>query len=307
MRVLVTGADGFVGSRLVPRLAAEGHAVTAAIRRGTAGPSGADTVRELELREADSVAACVAGGYDAVVHLAAVASGADARRDPGAAWEVNAAGTARLCEALAGNAAAGPLVLLVSTGEVYGVRAGTAPRRETDPTVPASPYAASKLAGELAAQEVARRTGLRLVVARPFPHTGGGQDPRLVVPAFARRLVEARARGMDTIRVGNLDVVRDFLHVDDVVDAYVRLLAAGEAGETYNVASGEPVSLAELLRRLAGAVGVAVRPVPDPELIRPADLPHLVGDPTKLRERTGWRPRRSLDQTLAEVIGAQTD
>ena len=307
MKILVTGADGFVGSRLVPRLAADGHQVTAAIRRGTRAPAGPAHVVELELRDAGSVAACAGPGFDATVHLAAVASGLDARRDPGAAWEVNAAGTARLCEALAAGRLAGPLCLLVSTAEVYGIRSGTDLRRETDPAVPVSPYAASKLGAEIAGLEVGRRTGLRVVIARPFPHTGAGQNPELVVPAFARRLGEARVAGRDTIVTGNLEVVRDFLHVDDVVEAYVALLRSGVAGEVYNIASGTPVRLGELLARLAALVGVTVRPVTDPALLRTADVPHLVGDAGKLRARTGWAPRRSLDDALREVVGAQAD
>jgi GDP-4-dehydro-6-deoxy-D-mannose reductase len=305
VKILVTGADGFVGARLVPRLAADGHEVTAAIRRGTGAPRAAARVLELELRDPDSVEACAAAPYEAVVHLAAVASGLDARRDPGAAWEINAAGTARLCEALA--TAGSPVCLVVSTAEVYGLREGTALRVESDPVAPASPYGASKLGAEIAAQEVARRTRLRLLIARPFPHIGAGQNPELVVPAFARRLLEARARGTPTIRVGNLSVVRDFLHVDDVIEAYVALLRDGSPGEIYNVASGEPVTLADLLARLAVMIGVTVRPETDPGLLRAADIPHLVGDGTRLRRRTGWTPTRTLDQALAEVIGAQAD
>jgi GDP-4-dehydro-6-deoxy-D-mannose reductase len=305
VKILVTGADGFVGSRLVPRLAADGHEVTAAIRRGTRAPQRAARVLELELRDPDSVRACAAGSYQAMVHLAAVASGLDARRDPGTAWEVNAAGTARLCEALA--TGGGPVCLVVSTGEVYGFGAGTALRRESDPVAPVSPYAASKLGGEIAAQEVGRRTGLRVLIARPFPHVGAGQNPELVVPAFVRRLREARARGTAAIAVGNLSVVRDFLHVDDVIEAYVALLRSGVPGEIYNVASGEPVRIADVLARLTEMIGVAVRPETDPALLRAADIPHLVGDAGRLRGRTGWTPRHTLAEALAEVIGAQAD
>jgi GDP-4-dehydro-6-deoxy-D-mannose reductase len=307
MKVLVTGADGFVGGRLVPRLTALGHEVIAAVRPGTRAPRGAARTVELELRDPASAAACAGTEPEVVVHLAAVASGLAARRDPGVAWEVNAAGTARLFEALAAPGAAQPICLLVSTAEVYGVGAGRVARRETDPAAPVSPYAASKLGAEIAGLEVGRRTGLRVVVARPFPHTGAGQNAELVVPAFASRLRQARALGRDTIAVGNLDVVRDFLHVDDVVDAYVALLRDGVPGEVYNIASGRPVRLADLLTQLAALVGVNVKPVTDPALLRAADIPCLVGDATKLRARTGWVPRRSLDQALAEVVGAQAD
>jgi len=271
-----------------------------------------DAVRWLPLEITDdvSVRQCVDLPYDAVVHLAAVASGADALRDPGAAWTVNAAGTARLAHVLAEarrTERADPVVLVVSTGEVYGRGEGHAPRRETDPPAPCSPYAASKLGGEEAALEAWRRAGLRVVVVRAFAHTGPGQDPRFVVPAFAQRLRFAKRIGAPVVKVGNLEPVRDLLHVQDVVDAYVRLLSKGKAGEAYNVASGQGMSLEDLLFKMADLLGIRAIPEADPDLMRPADIPHLVGDAAKLRAATGWSPRRSLDETLRDVLDAQAD
>jgi len=145
------------------------------------------------------------------------------------------------------------------------------------------------------------------VVARPFAHTGPGQDARFVVPSLAQRLKLAQRTGAPVVKVGNLEPVREFLHVRDVVDAYVRLLARGQPGEVYNVASGQGLSLEELLFKLAGLVGVRVIPEADPDLMRPADIPHLVGDAGKLRALTGWAPRCSLEDTLREVLSAQAD
>jgi GDP-4-dehydro-6-deoxy-D-mannose reductase len=305
VRILVTGADGFVGGRLVRRLTALGHEVTAAIRRGTAPDLGPVAQRSFDLTDDASVRQAVAGPFDAVVHLAAVASGADARRDPGAAWVVNAAGTARVCEAAAASPGPAPLVLVASTAEVYGAADAPRLRRETDPVAPRSPYAASKLGAETAAREVARRTGLRVIVARPFPHTGAGQDTRFVVPAFARRIHDAQAGGRREVMVGNLEPVRDFLHVDDVVDAYAGLVERGRPGTVYNVASGTGITIREVFARLAAVIGADVTAVPDPALARSSDIPHLVGDTAPLREHTGWAPRRSLDEALNEVARAQ--
>ena len=166
MKVLVTGADGFVGRWLARRLLADGREVYGAVRPGQSPPPVApaadltpaerDAVRwlPLELTDAASVRRAVDLPYDAVVHLAAVSSGVDATRDPGFAWTVNAAGTARIVQVLAEAKRVGradPVVLVVSTGEVYGACAERRPRRETDPVVPASPYAASKAGAELAA------------------------------------------------------------------------------------------------------------------------------------------------------------
>ncbi len=314
MKVLVTGAEGFAGSWLLPRLRREGHTVIAAARLGAPGTARlvADrTLRTLPLELGDpaSVRAVVATEPEAVIHLAAVASGLDARRDAVAAWEVNAVGTARLAEELGRvvmDRWGDPLLLVVSTAEVYGSGPAT-PRVESDPVRPVSAYAASKLAGEIAALEVHRRTGLRVVVARAFAHTGRGQDERFVVPALTRRLLIAKRVKAPAIKVGNLDPVREFMHVSDIVDAYCRLLTGGQSGEVYNVASGHGVALAQLLEQLMDLVGYRVVTEADPELVRPADIPYLVGNASKLRAATGWSPRAALDDVLAEVVDAQAN
>ncbi len=317
MKVLVTGAGGFVGRWLLPALVAEGHEVLGTRLPGEAPPDFLDEGQRrhvrwlpMELRETDSVRAAVDEMPDAVIHLAAVASGADARRDPGLAWDVNAGGTARLADVLGDRRAAGtgdPLLLLVSTAEVYGAVTPARARVEADPVAPISPYAASKVGAEVAALEAARRTGLRVVIARSFAHTGPHQTDRYVVPAFARRLKAARRIGAPVVKTGNLEPVRDFLDVRDVVRAYLALLARGQPGEVYNIASGEGHSLASIFARLAELIGVRAIPEVDPQLSRTSDLPHLVGDAARLTAETGWRPSIAFDQTLQDVVNAQTD
>ncbi|HUR93599.1 MAG TPA: GDP-mannose 4,6-dehydratase [Gemmatimonadales bacterium] len=317
MRVLVTGADGFVGRHLVRHLLQAGDQVVAACRPGgpvidwtARAPAGAHVdVVPLEIADEASVTSALDAAPEAVVHLAAVASVRAAREDPGSAWTINAAGTARLAAGAAALREAGradPILLVVSTGEVYGA-GPPAPRVETDPLLPVSPYGASKVGAETAALETWRRTGLRVVVARPFPHTGAGQTTQFVVPAFAARLRQAGRTGTRTVPTGNLAPVRDLLDVRDVVAAYRLLLVAGAAGEAYNVARGSGTALSEVFARLAGLLGVAAEPVADPDLVRRSDIPHLVGDPTKLRRATGWTPAISFEQTLQDLVDAQAD
>lgn len=314
MRVLVTGADGFVGRHVVQRLVESDHEVSAGCRPGgepaerwlAPGARKAVTIVPLEITESASVAAALSRPFEAIVHLAAVASGSEARQDPGRAWVVNAAGTAHLVDAavaLRTSSGVDPLLLVVSSAEVYGDGA-VAPRVETDPLLPQSPYAASKVGAEVAALEAWRRVGLRVVIARAFPHTGPGQLPVYVVPAFIQRLRAAQAAGATEVPTGNLDPVRDLLDVRDVAAAYLALLAQGSPGEAYNVARGEGVTLRELFHRLADMVGAQVKPVPDPSLMRPGDIRYLVGDAGKLRRATGWSPSFTLEQTLREMVNA---
>lgn len=315
MKVLVTGADGFVGRRLVPRLVETGHDVSAACRPGGEpmeawlGALWREAVRvvSLDLTDPTTIRLALAGPCDAIVHLAAVASGSEARRDPARAWVVNAAGTAGLVGAvLAHREADGgdPLVLVVSTAEVYG-SGPLSPRVESDPVCPQSPYAASKVGCEVAALEAWRRAGLRVVVARPFPHTGAGQSRQYVVPAFIHRLRAAKQAGTTEVSTGNLEAVRDLLDVRDVVEAYLGLLAGALPGETYNIASGEGIRLRDLFYRLAELMEIQAEPVLDPSLSRAGDIPYLVGDSSKLRRATGWFPTITLEQTLREMVDAQ--
>jgi GDP-4-dehydro-6-deoxy-D-mannose reductase len=314
--VLVTGADGFVGRWVVRALLASGWDVLGAVQPGPHRHDGlTDAEREavrwlpLELGDLSSVRLVAGERCDAVVHLAAVASGGDALRDPGLAWAVNAAGTARLLGEFGRRCGAGecdPVVLCCSTAEVYG-RGATRPLRETDPTNPCSPYAASKLGAELAARETRTRTGLRAIISRAFPHTGPGQDERFVIPAFARRLRGARRAGAKAVKVGNLEPVRDLLDVRDVAAAYVTLLERGTPGEAYNVCSGQGRSLEALFHQLADLLEVDAIHESDSALVRPADIPYLVGDAAKLRAATGWAPHIPLETTLRDVIDAQAD
>jgi len=305
--VLVTGADGFVGRWLVRALVAAGHTVVAAAGGAAPANLAAEPVRwtTLDLRDQQSVERLASEPADAVVHLAGLASGSEALADPARAWEVNAVGTARLVGALGARRARGeadPLVIVVSTAEVYG--AATRPLTERDPVHPRSPYAASKAGAELAAAETAARTGLRVVTARAFPHTGPGQDGRFVVPALAQRMLAARRSGSRVVKVGNLDVTRDLLDVRDVAAAYVTLLGAGRTGETYNIASGTGVRLSDVFDRLAAIIGVDAIAEVDAALMRPADLPVLVGDATRLRA-TGWTPAIPLETTLRDLVDAE--
>lgn len=302
MRVLVTGANGFVGRHLTAALHARGHEVVAA-GHGHHGPG----IVPFDLTDAENVRSVVDGAApEAIVHLAAQAFVPAAIADPLHTYDVNGAGTARLLEAiraLRDRARAAPRCVVVGSAEVYGTHPTQEyPLRETAGLHPANPYAASKIAAEAFAIAAARTYGLDVVVTRAFNHIGPGQDPRFAVPSFARQIATIAASGEPLLMVGNLEAQRDFLDVRDVVAAYCALLEhRGDAGETYNVCSGKAVSMREVLRQLVTIARVGVEIREDPARMRPSDVPLSVGDATKLRSATGWEPRISLAASLREI------
>lgn len=310
-RLLVTGADGFVGRWLVREALGQGWDVTAAIGPGgrlpehwlDAGRAAQVAAVSADITEPEDLTRLAGVEADAVVHLAAVSSGAAARRDPEAAMRVNGIATTHLLEAI-GAAGRQPRFLFVSTGEVYGA-GHDGPIDEAAPLAPVSPYAASKFAAEPAVFGMAEVAGMEAIVARPFPHTGPGQTTAFVLPAFAARLREAKERGQRQVPVGNLDVIRDFLDVRDVVRAYLLLVREGRPGECYNVASGVGRHLGDCFQRLGAMLGTDAVPVEDASLVRPADIPVLIGDAGKLRAATGWQPMIDFDQTLQDLLDAQ--
>lgn len=308
MRVLVTGAAGFVGSWLVRALAAEGHAVVGASQDGLApahsGAEGPDPVEAwlpLELTNDGSVREAVSRARpEAVVHLAAQSSVGASFANPLGTWDVNATGTLRLAQALA----PGTRLLLVASAEAYGpVPEAEQPIAESRPLRPANPYAASKAAAEMAVlQAGAGERGIRPVVVRAFNHTGPGQEARFALPSFARQLAAIRlGRAEPVLRVGNLSARRDLLDVRDVVRAYATLLARGEPGGVYNVCAGRAVSIRQAVDALVEISGTRARIEVDPERVRPVDLPLLLGDASRLRA-LGWAPSIPLRRTLAELL-----
>ena len=312
----MTGAAGFVGRRLVAALLERGWEVWGLARPESSGraaaPAPAARFRPLaaDVRDPAAIAAAVeASTPDAVVHLAGVSFEPHAQRDPATAYETNVTGAAVLLHALAERRAAGaldPRVLVVGSGHQYGRHdRGDRPLAEDTPQRPVSVYAASKAAQEIVALQVARATGLAVIATRSFNHSGPTQRGPFLLPALARRVREASAAGASTIPIGNTAPVRDWLHVDDVVAAYVALLERGAPGEAYNVASGEGVSVGDLATRLIARAGAAISLAADPALQRPVDVPVLVGDSSKLRAATGWSPRRSLDDLLDDLLRAE--
>ena len=290
MRAYVTGGRGFVGGWLVAHLEEAGDDVV---------------LGDADVTDVTGLAAEVAAaGPDAVYHLAAVAHVGRSWEVPGETFAVNATGTLNLLDGLRALGTA-PRVLVVSSAEVYGaVAPDELPLTESSPLRPHSPYAASKVAAEFLGVQAALGYGLPVVVARAFNHVGPGQSPSFVVPGLAARIKAAARDGATSIAVGNLTPQRDITDVRDVVRAYRLLVERGTPGEAYNVCTGRSVSVQELADRMLTLAGARLELRADPALVRPVDVPVLLGDASKLRAATGWTPERGLDETLADVLAA---
>jgi GDP-4-dehydro-6-deoxy-D-mannose reductase len=246
---------------------------------------------------------------DIVLHLAAVSHVPDALRNPGRAYEVNAVGTVRLLAELRRHRAAGtgdPVVLVIGSAEQYGRHEiNEMPLHEDAEQRPLTLYAASKVAQEVAALQAFRSDGVRVVCTRSFNHSGVGHDARFLLPSLVKRALALKSQG-GMLSIGNGDTVRDFLHVRDVVNAYLALLEKGASGEAYNVCSGEGISVRELAKAVLRRVGVAADVTTDPAFSRPVDVPVLVGTNPTLRRATDWAPARSRDDIIDDLIHAAT-
>lgn len=296
MKVLVTGATGFVGRWLIEELGRAGHE-----------PIPTPSHWLLDITDPAAVSQFVHEMRpDAVAHLAGMAYAGDARREPESAMRINEGGTRALLESLGDRP--GLPVLVAGSSEVYGKPdPADLPLNEGAPLHASEPYGRSKLAQEQAALDVSRQLALRAVVTRSFNMTGPGQREDFVAPALTRRVLEARKAGVARIRVGNLDVRRDIGDVRDSVRAY-RLLLEGlaahrvEPGMAVNVCTGRSTSIRQVVALIADAVGVVVEPRVDPSLVRANEAPDIVGDPSLLRKLTGWRPTIPLNRTLRDLV-----
>jgi GDP-4-dehydro-6-deoxy-D-mannose reductase len=257
-----------------------------------------------DVRDAAAVARVVDQvAPDAVVHLAAVAEPGVAETDPAAAYGVNLGGTLAVLAA-ARAASRKPRLLIVSSSAVYGaVEATGAPITEETPLRPLSVYGASKAAAEGAALQWERAYGVDVIVARPFNHTGPGQQPAYVCAALASQVAAIElGRQLPVLSVGNVDPVRDVADVRDVAAGYVALLERGRRGGVYNICTGEGVSIAEIIAQLRTLARVPMRSRMDPQRQRARDVERIVGSHARATADTGWAPRISLPDTLATVL-----
>ena len=303
MNALVIGAGGFVGTYLLRQLLEEGYAPAATkLPHETLRLDGAE-VFDLDLGDQDAVHDLLAQHRPAYIyHLAAQSSVAASWKHPELTVDVNIKGTLHLLEAVRCIPDYHPRILLVGSGEEYGWKGADAVT-ETQALRPMNIYAVTKACQNMLGSVYAQGYGMDIVMVRAFNHFGVGQSPAFVAADFALQIAEIEAKRREPVmRVGNLTAKRDFSDVRDVVRAYTMLMQKGIAGETYNVGSGKAVSIQTLLDILLHLSTASVTVEQDAAKMRPADVPCIEADITKLRRDTGWNPIYPPEETLRTML-----
>jgi GDP-4-dehydro-6-deoxy-D-mannose reductase len=299
--ILITGGTGFVGQHLIRLLASTATRIVAISSSVVDSVDQGVEYRKLDLRKPDAVNALLREiRPEEIYHLAGITAINTSWEHPRRTFDVNVTGTYNLFET-AMSLDSPPRILNVSTAQVYAP--SLHPLTEDSPLAPENPYAVTKAMAEFLARPWRQSASRGIFVARAFNHTGPGQSLNFVLPSLAKQFVDIRAgRCPPTITVGNVEVRRDFTDVRDVVRAYQMLLASGGPAGIYNVCSGVAIRLADIIGGLESLTGVRVSLQVDPARLRSNDVPQVCGNPTKLRLATGWSPRFSLKQILAELL-----
>jgi GDP-4-dehydro-6-deoxy-D-mannose reductase len=311
MNVLITGITGFAGSHLAEYILAEhpGARVHGIVRWRSRMDNIAHLTGRIELHEADLKdmvslkKALQIARPDNVFHLAAQSFVPASWRLPAETFQINSVGQINLFEALL-DLKLNPRIQIAGSSEEYGmVYADEVPMKETNPLRPLSPYAVSKVAQDLLGYQYFKSYGLRAIRTRGFNHTGPRRGDVFVTSNFAKQLAQIeKGRREPVIHVGNLDAMRDFTDVRDMVKAYWLATEKGEDGDVYNVGTGGTISMHKLLEMLLALTKVKVEVKVDPDRLRPSDVQILQADPTKFRKQTGWEPAIPFDKTLRDLL-----
>lgn len=312
-KYLITGAGGFVARYLLELydITDEGDTEILGLDQNFS-PAGFEPRRcfyrfeKIDLTDRQRVEKLVAEFQpDRLIHLAATSSVATSWQDPAGCISNNVTILLNVFESIRDRAPK-CRILSVGSSEVYDISNDDHPEplTEESPLRPKNPYAVSRLAQENLARIYVESFGLDIVQTRSFSHTGPGQTERFAVPSFVRQLCEAKKSGSATarLRTGNVDVIRDFSDVRDVVRAYDLLLRKGKGGGVYNVSRGEGFSLRSIIQRAARLLDMEATIEVDPKLLRPHDPRIIIGRSDKLRKETDWMPMFSMEQTLGDMI-----
>ncbi len=311
MKCLITGITGFAGSHLAEHLLAQGYEVHGTLRwrsrtENIEGIRDRLTLHACDLRDPMAMREVVARVRpDQVYHLAAQSYVLMSWVAPSETMTTNVVGQVNLFEAIrAADLCGSCRVQLAGSSEEYGmVLPEETPIKESNPLRPLSPYGVSKVAQDLMGYQYFKSYGLQAIRSRAFNHTGPRRGHVFATSNFAKQVADIEAGKREPIiQVGNLDAVRDFTDVRDTVVAYRLLLEKGEPGEVYNIATGKGWRIGDMLDLLVKRAKVNVEIKPDPARMRPSDVELLVGDPTRMKECTGWEPKYEFEQTMSDLL-----
>ncbi len=307
-RILITGATGFVGGHLLKALHAAGYDQVWGLvhhrpaPKEIAGPSIRWVQGDLfDQGRIKSLLKTIKPDW--IFHLAGQAVVSVSWAQPRETFKLNTDAQISLFEAVR-EAKINPRILVVCSSEEYGlVKENELPVTEDNPLRPLSPYAVSKVAQDLLAFQYYKSHALQTIRIRAFNHTGPGRPPQYAISSFAQQIAMIeRDETEPKVYVGNLHVQRDYMDVRDMASAYIRAIKSGVPGEVYNICSGKPRSLDEILKLLLSLSSTKIQVVVDPSRFRPSDSKVIFGSPAKFGLLTDWRPRIPLRTTLADLL-----
>ena len=311
MKILITGITGMAGSYLAEYILTRepGAELYGTLRWRSPRDNIACIQNDLRLVECDvrdlsSVQRVVETIQPEIIfHLAAQSNVYTSWHAPAETLMTNIVGELNLLEAVR-TCKINPIIHIPGSSEEYGmVLPEELPVKETNLLRPLSPYGVSKVGQDLLAYQYHMSYGLSTVRSRSFNHTGPRRGDVFVEANFARQIAEIEAGLSEpTLRVGNLTVQRDYTDARDMVRAYWLLVQKGRPGEVYNICSGRGRTIKEIMEILLGMSSVKITPLVESERLRPSDAPTIVGDSTKFRELTGWKPEISLEKTLKDIL-----
>ena len=310
-RVLITGITGFAGSHLAEHFLADHPGVEVfgtyrwrSRRENIEGIEGKVRLLECDLSDMTAVRnALETSRPDAIYHLAAQSFVPSSWVSPLQTLTDNISGQTNIFEAVR-SLGLDPAIQIACSSEEYGlVLPNEVPIKETNPLRPLSPYAVSKVTQDFLAYQYFMSYGIRAIRTRGFNHTGPRRGEVFVTSNFAKQVATIEAgKAPAVIKVGNLDAVRDFTDVRDMVRGYVLATEKGKPGEVYNLASGKAITIRAMLDKLIALAKVEVKVETDPARLRPSDVEVLIGDYSKFHADTGWEPKIPFDQTLEDLL-----